>query len=69
MSEATERAGLDPTDDETPLGDTNEHADTDQHHETETGRVQPDSGRVKRDPVGGEAEAEPAIPADPPRSE
>ena len=56
--------------DGTPLGDTTEHSGTqDERGSTVEGpHNDPPAGRFKRDPVGGEAEAEPSIPADTPRA-
>jgi hypothetical protein len=72
---ATPRVGADHT----PFGDTAQHAGTQTaagettDHADETGtdpgpQNDPPPGRFKRDPIGGEAEAEPAIPAEPPRT-
>ena len=65
--------------DHTPFGDTGEHAGEQSEQGHTVGRTDassshdpgvqqdPPDGRFKRDPVGGEAEAEPSMPADSPR--
>ncbi len=58
--------------DDTPLGDTPQHSDQSSHAEGRGPARQPEEpegGRFKRDPIGGEAEAEPTIDTgDPPRA-
>jgi hypothetical protein len=91
-SPATESTGADAPGigaDETPFGDTSEHAgEQDQGGQTVAGndaersggtgapttdlpqrsvQEDPPEGRYKRDPIGGEAEGEPSVEADPPR--
>jgi hypothetical protein len=47
--------------DETAVGDTPHHSGAEEGGPSQPGPVEPDSGRFKRDPIGGEAEAETTI--------
>src|SRR3954454_3664052 len=71
-SPATEASGPGiGADDDTAFGDTEQHDD--EHPDSRgapepVGRADVPEGRFKRDPIGGEAEGEPATAADPPKS-
>jgi hypothetical protein len=47
--------------DKTAVGDTPQHSGAQEGAPAEPGPVEPESGRFKRDPIGGEAEAETTI--------
>jgi hypothetical protein len=47
--------------DDTEVGDTPQHADEDHNESRTSPQEEPEGGRYKRDPIGGEAEAETAI--------
>jgi hypothetical protein len=47
--------------DDTALGDTQQHSDAESGAPSRPGPVEPGGGRFKRDPIGGEAEAETTI--------
>ena len=49
--------------DGTPAGDTPHHSDAESGPPASPGPVEPGGGRFKRDPIGGEAEAETTIDA------
>ena len=52
------------TDDPTPAGDTKQHSAAAESGPDGPGPVEPGGGRYKRDPIGGEAEAETTIDTD-----
>ncbi len=66
MSDDDQNTPADPDeDDPTPTGDTKEHsAAAESGPDDGPGPVEPGGGRYKRDPIGGEAEAETTIEAD-----
>jgi hypothetical protein len=47
--------------DDTAVGDTPQHSESEDGGPAEPGPVEPGSGRFKRDPIGGEAQAETTI--------
>jgi hypothetical protein len=47
--------------DDTALGDTPQHSEAESGPPAQPGPVEPGGGRFKRDPIGGEAEAETTI--------
>jgi hypothetical protein len=49
------------SDDASAVGDTPQHSDAESAPPSTPGPVEPGEGRFKRDPVGGEAEAETTI--------
>lgn len=49
------------SEDGTPAGDTPQHSDAESRRPSRPGPVEPGGGRFKRDPIGGEAEAETTI--------
>jgi hypothetical protein len=71
-SPATESSGpAIGSDPNSAFGDTEQHSDD--HPDAAgspdpAGRADPPAGRFKRDPIGGEAEGEPTVAADPPKS-
>ncbi len=65
MSDDDQNTPADPeSDDPTPAGDTKEHSSSAESGPEGSGPVEPGGGRYKRDPIGGEAEAETTIRTD-----